>query len=112
MPIKQRSPVAIIILAIITFGIYGIVWAFKTTREINSLGAQIPTAWLIFIPIANLYFAYKYSEGFSIYVKKDNSPILWFLLYIVIAPVAMILVQIELNKFAAPGGSPVARASA
>lgn len=65
------------------------------------MGAQIPTAWLLIIPIVNIYFAYKYSEGFSMYVKKDNSPILWFLLYLVIAPVAMILVQIELNKHAA-----------
>jgi hypothetical protein len=111
MQIKYRSPVAVILLSIVTFGIYAIVWVFKTTREINSLGATIPTPWLIFIPLVNIYFAYKYSEGFSIYAKKDNSPVLRFLLYAVISPVAMILVQIELNKFAAPGGNPVLQSS-
>jgi magnesium-transporting ATPase (P-type) len=98
MTIKHRSPVAIIILSIITFGIYPIYWLASTKGEINSLGAKIPTAWLIIVPIANIYLFYRYSEGFSIWVKKDNSPILWFLLFIVISPVAMILVQIELNK--------------
>jgi hypothetical protein len=111
MQIKYRSPVAVIILCIVTFGIYAIYWTFKTKDEINSQGATIPTAWLVFVPIANLYFFYRYSEGFSIYVKKDNSAILWFLLFFVISPVAMILVQIELNKLAAPGGNPVPQVS-
>jgi hypothetical protein len=111
MQIKHRSPVAIILLTIITFGIYAVYWEFKTTQEINSLGASIPSAWLLFIPIVNFYFAYKYAEGFAIYAKKDNSPILWFLLHIVIAPVAMILIQIELNKYAQPGGNYVTPAS-
>ncbi len=98
--IKHRNPALVVIFSIITFGIYAIVWAVKTKNEIKSLGAQIPTAWLLIVPIANLYFWYKYSEGFSVYVKKDNSPVLWFLLHMVISPVAMILIQIELNKLA------------
>jgi len=112
--IKHRSPVAVIILSIITFGLYALYWTVKTKGEINSLGAKIPTAWLIIVPIANIYFCYRYMEGFSVYAKKDNNPILWFLLYLVIAPVAMIFVQIELNKLAgglgtttsAPQGNP------
>ncbi|MFZ1987644.1 MAG: DUF4234 domain-containing protein [Minisyncoccia bacterium] len=99
MQTTHRGPVAIIILSIITFGIYALYWVVKTKGEINALGAHIPTAWLIIIPIVNIYFAYKYAEGFSLYVKKDNLPVLWFLLIIVIIPVAMILVQIELNKY-------------
>ncbi len=113
MHIKQRDPVAIIILSIITFGIYALYWTVKTKGEINNLGASIPTAWLFVIPIVNIYFAYKYAEGFSVYVKKDNNTILWFLLYLVIAPVAMILVQMELNKLAsAPLPTPSAAAPA
>jgi len=104
MKVKHRSPVAIIILSIFTFGIYAFYWLVKTKAEINGLGAKIPTAWLVIVPIANIYFFYKYAEGFSAYVKKDNTPVLWFLLYIVIAPVAMILMQIELNKIA-PGAA-------
>lgn len=99
-PITHRSPVTIVILSIVTLGIYAIYWIVKTKREINGLGGKIPTAWLIIIPLANIYFIYRYSEDFSILVKKDNSPILWFLLWMVIGPVAMILMQIEFNKLA------------
>jgi hypothetical protein len=107
MKITQRSPVAVIILTIVTFGIYGLYWIVSTKRELNGLGANIPTSWLLIIPIANLYYFYKYSEGFATYVKKDNNAILWFLLWLVIAPVAMIITQIELNKLATAGGTAV-----
>ncbi len=98
MHIQWRSPVLVIIFSILTGGLYGIYWYVQTKEEMKSLGADIPTAWLLIIPIANLYFLYKYSEGFSYYVKKDNSPVPWFLLAIVIEPVFMILIQMELNK--------------
>lgn len=98
--IKRRNPALVIIFTIITFGIYGIYWFVKTKNEINSLGANIPTAWLLIIPIANLYWDYKYAEGFSNYVKKDNNAVLWFLLFFFVAPVAVIIFQIELNKLA------------
>jgi len=100
LAIKKRSPVAVIIFSIITFGIYWFYWTVKTKEELKSLGAEIPTAWLIIVPIANLYFFYKYTEGFSSYVKKDKNAIMWFLLWFFVAPLAMILIQIELNKLA------------
>ena len=98
--IKKRNPAFVIIFSIITFGLYTIYWAVKTKNEINSLGADIPTALLLIIPIANFYFWYKYADGFSTYVKKDNKGILWFLLYFLLPPVAMIIFQVELNKLA------------
>ena len=98
--IKRRNPALVIIFTIVTFGFYGIYWTVKTKSEMTNLGATIPTAWFLIIPIANLYFTYRYAEGFSIYVKKDNNVITWFLLNIFITPLAMILFQIELNKLA------------
>ena len=100
MGIQRRNPVAVVILSIITFGIYGIYWFVKTKDEINSLGAEIPTAWLLIIPIANLYFEYKYAEGFSTFVKKDDSAIMWFLLLFFVGIVTVAIFQVELNKLA------------
>jgi hypothetical protein len=105
MAVKRRNPALVIIFSILTFGIYGIYWFVKTKGEINSMGANIPTAWLMIIPIANLYFLYKYSEGFCNFVKKGDNIILWFLLFFLISPLAMILVQIELNKYAETSSS-------
>ncbi|RJQ29892.1 DUF4234 domain-containing protein [Candidatus Parcubacteria bacterium] len=101
MTIKYRNPWVVLVLSIATFGIYALYWTVKTKGEINRMGGKIPTAWLVIVPIANLYFLYRYMEGFSAYVKKDNNPILWVVFYLVIAPMAMLFVQMELNKYAA-----------
>lgn len=98
--IKRRNPAFVLIMSLITLGIYAIYWTVKTKGEINSLGADIPTAFLIIVPFANFYFWYKYCEGFSTYVKKDNNGILWFILHIFIGFVTMIIFQVELNKLA------------
>lgn len=98
--IKKRNPAFVIIIGILTGGIYSIYWAVKTKDEIKSLGADIPTGWLLIVPIANFYFWYKYIDGFSEFVKKDNNTLLWFLLYLVVTPVIIIIIQMELNKLA------------
>jgi len=100
MTIKRRNVVVVYLLMFITFGIYGIVWIVKTKGEINSLGGQIPTSWLIIVPIANIFFVWKYCEAFSINVKKDNNGVLWFILYILIGIIMPAIVQTELNKYA------------
>jgi len=98
--VKKRNIFLVYLFSIITLGIYAIYWAVSTKNEINSLGAKIPTGWLIIIPIANLYWMYKYAEGFAQNVKKDNNTILWFILYLLAAIVMPAIVQSELNKLA------------
>jgi len=100
MTITKRNPILVIIFSVITFGIYAYYWLYKTKEEINSLGANIPTFWLIIIPFINLYWIYKYCEGFSNYVKKDNNPILWFIVYILVPIIAIAIFQSELNELA------------
>lgn len=65
------------------------------------LGADIPTFWLFIIPIVNIYWLYKYALGTAKVAKKENNTgLIYFILWIVFAPAAMILTQIELNKLA------------
>jgi len=98
--IKKRNPALVVIFSIITLGIYLLYWIVATKKEIKSLGAKIPSAWLIIVPIGNLYFLYRYCEGFSDYVKKDKMGVVWTLLTLTCFPVMPIIVQIELNKIA------------
>ena len=51
---KNRNVFAVFALPFITFGIYGWYWIVKTKVEMNKLGAQIPTAWFLIIPIVNI----------------------------------------------------------
>lgn len=98
--IQKRDIVVVYLLSIITFGIYGIYWEVKTKEEINSLGGDIPTAWLLIIPIANIYWLYKYADAFSRLVKKDNNGILWFIVFWMIGIIMPAVVQSDLNKIA------------
>lgn len=43
---KQRSPIAVLLLPFVTLGIYSWYWAVKTKGEMNSLGESVPTAWI------------------------------------------------------------------
>ena len=105
MQIKERNIIVVYLLGIITFGIYFIYWFAKTKDEMNNnFGSSIPTAILIIIPIANLYWLYKYAEAFAEKVKKDNNTILWALLFILISIITPAIVQSELNKHA--GSNP------
>ena len=96
---EKRSLVKIYVLGILTLGIYFIYWFIKTKDEMNAMGAQIPTAWLLIIPIANIYWIYKYAEGFAKIAKKEST-ILWFLLFWLVGIVTPAIVQSELNKLA------------
>ncbi len=98
--VKHRNILLVYLFSIITFGIYAIYWMVSTKNDINSMGAKIPTGWLIIIPIANLYWIYRYCEGFSQYVKKDNNTLLWFIVSILVGIIMPAIVQSELNKIA------------
>ena len=98
--VKNRNILLVYLFGIITFGIYFIYWFISTKNEMNTLGSKIPTGILFFVPIANLYWLYKYCEGFAVNVKKDNNTILWFLLTVVVGIVMPAIVQTELNSLA------------
>lgn len=106
--VKKRNLVAVYLLMFVTFGIYAIYWIVSTKGEINKLGGNIPTAWLIIIPIANLFFVYKYCEAFATVVKKDGQTLLWFIVWILIGIIMPAIVQSELNKIADGQGTAAA----
>lgn len=99
--VKNRNPVIVIILSIITFGIYGLYWLYSTKNEMNELKAGIPSFILAIIPIINIYWLYKYSGGTAKVAGKDETTgLVYFILWLVFFPAAMIITQIELNKMA------------
>lgn len=77
---KKRSIAAVLLLPFVTFGIYGIYWYVSTKGEMNSLGAKIPTSWLLIVPFVNIWWLWKYSEGVEQVTNGKTSAILAFLL--------------------------------
>ena len=100
--IKQRNIVMVLILFVITLGIYGLYWFYSTANELIQRNKQDenPFIWLIMalIPIVNLFAIWKHAQAVELMTEKKVNGMVLFLLWVVIAPVAIIVTQMELNK--------------
>lgn len=97
---KRRSVAGIVVLSVITGGLYTIYWIVKTKSEMNAQGAGIPTAWLILIPIVNIWWTWKFCEGVAYVTKGGMSAGVAFLLLWLLSLIGMAIVQSALNKVA------------
>jgi hypothetical protein len=104
---QQRSPALVFFLSLITFGIYGLVWHVKTKNELNRLGAHIPTAWLLIVPLANLYWVWKYCEGVEQVSNGQISAVLALILLLLLSIVGLAIMQSEYNKLSLQPAGPV-----
>jgi hypothetical protein len=99
MALKERNILLVYILSFITLGIYYLYWLYKTKNELNELGANIPSFILYFIPIVNIYWLYRYTEGWAHVTKKDNA-VIYFILFLLVGIIKPYLVQRDLNEIA------------
>src|SRR5690348_3347878 len=109
---NKRSVVMVIILTFITFGIYSLVWFVKTKNEMVRSGADIPTAWLLIVPIANIYWQWKWAGGVEHVTRGKMSQVIAFILMFVLGIIGMAIIQSSLNKAVdegVPGAMPQAR---
>ena len=105
----KRSVVAVIVLSVITFGIYGIYWFVTTKNEMVYRGASIPTSWLVIIPILNIYWMWKWSEGVDHVTQGKLSAAVTFLLVFLLGVIGVAIVQASFNKTEERGLLPQAR---
>ena len=98
---QHRDPIMVILLSIITLGIYGLFWYVVTKNEMNTKGAQIPTAWLIIIPFVNIWWYWKFCEGVELVTNKGMGVAVAFLLLWLLGAIGEAIIQNELNKVAA-----------
>ena len=107
MTIKNRNPIVAAVLSMVTCGIYYIYWAYCAAREAVSVkdendGGILEVILMILLPIAGFYLVgKKLHEGCEAkgIEHKDNTIIL-AVLALVIAPVAVYMLQSDLNKLA------------
>ena len=101
---KPRSPVVVLLLAIVTFGIYGLIWQIQTKDEMNRLyGAGIPTAWLLLLPVIGpLLWSWKWASGADQATGMSAGVV--FLLMILLPVVGMPVMVSKFNA-ATPAGS-------
>ena len=108
----KRSVAMVIILSIVTLGIYALVWTVKTKGEMVRAGADIPTSWLLIVPIASIYYMWKWAGGVEHVTGGKFSQVISFILFFVLGLIGMAIIQSELNKAidrGVPGQLPAAR---
>lgn len=94
---KKRSPIAVLLLPFVTFGLYGLYWEVSTKQEMVKRGADIPTAWCLIIPLVNIWWLYKYSLGVEKVTNGKLSGILAFILLFVLGVIGAAIVQDSFN---------------
>jgi hypothetical protein len=94
----KRDPIIVCLLTIFTCGIYHIYWLVQTKIEMKNLGADIPTAWLLIIPFANIYWLWCWAKGVEHVTKGKWGAVPAFLLVWFIAWLGNPLTQSEFNK--------------
>ena len=104
-------PLILTFLSQLALSIYMIYWLVQTKRELQALGADdIPTTWLYIIPIANIYYIYKYAEGADKVTNGKLPPLLILFIYLLGAAfIIMPVCQSQYNKIsrqAAPRSQP------
>lgn len=107
--VKHRSVAAVIILSLVTCGIYTLFWMYFTKEEMNAQGAKIPTFLLAFIPIVNIYWMWKYCEGVGYVTGESLSGPVAFLLLFLLGIIGVAIVQNSLNAAPVRSQLPSAR---
>lgn len=99
---KIRHPLTVFFLVFLTLGIYILVWFVKTADEMRAKGANIPTAWLMIVPIAGFYWHYKWSEGVARVTNNQFSAGPAFLVTLFLGPIGMAVIQSHFNRCETP----------
>ncbi len=97
---QHRNPIMVILLSLITLGIYTLVWSVRTKSEMNAKGAQIPTAWLLIIPFVDYFWLWKFSEGVEVVTSKKMGAGVAFCLLFFLGVIGMAIIQDKLNQIA------------
>ena len=101
--IKKRNMIGQVGLMIITFGIYSIYWFYKISEEMAYVGKDTqasPALWTVFlfIPFANFWSYYKFSELYEKISSDKFNKWLLFVLWLLFSPAVWFIVQTEMNK--------------
>jgi hypothetical protein len=107
---QPRSIAKLLILSIVTLGIYALVWMVSTKREMTTRGADIPTTWLALVPVVGIWWTWKYCGGVEHVTGGKTSQVMAFVVLALLGVIGMAIIQDAFNKTTSHGTLAVARA--
>jgi len=106
---KTRNPITVILLSLVTCGIYYWFWLYTTMDDLNKVvGREVinPTLFLIlciFVPFVPLYVFYTIDKNFAEISKNEGVEykenfILWVILYIALCGIGIYVGVYQLTE--------------
>lgn len=96
----NRNPILVFFLSLLTCGIYRIYWVVTSKIEMNTAGANIPTAWLLLVPFVNLYWLWCWAQGVEHVTQGQLGAVPAFLLKLLVPFIGDAIIQTYFNKVA------------
>lgn len=100
---QKRSPLTVLLLSIVTCGIYSLMWFVQTKREMNRRGENLPTSWYLILPIASWIWQWRYAQALHRQTERAHnrmSPLFAFLLQAIVPVIAAPVFQDIINAAA------------
>jgi hypothetical protein len=117
---KTRSSAAVILLTIVTFGIYGVIWQYKSFKELKDytgqgIGGGLGLLFAILLAIVNV-FMLPAEVGNMYQASGQETPVSgktgwWVLLPLIGLIIWVVKVQGSLNRFWEAQPTPLAAAA-
>ena len=98
---EHRSAWSVLALSLASAGAYSVAWLCQTRREMNRLGARIPSPWLLVFPVTALYFAWCWAEGVH-HVTAGRTPAGRAFALALLGPPGCAALQAAFNALSAP----------
>ncbi|MBQ2823778.1 MAG: DUF4234 domain-containing protein [Oscillospiraceae bacterium] len=108
--IKNRSVVTVIVLTIVTCGIYGLYWYWQAMSSLDEAGKKsnmppIAQFLLLFLYVGGIVFAINANNNINAIrankgLPEQDNMVLWLILFIVFPIAGVALVQSAMNEVA------------
>ena len=94
--VKRRAAWSVLVLVLASAGAYAIAWLVETRREMNQLGARIPSPWLLALPVTALYWLWCWAEGAELVTARRPPALVAFAL-VLGGPIGLAFAQRAFN---------------
>lgn len=94
----QRSVPMVVILSLVTFGIFPLIWYWTNAMAMKEKGWNVLHPIMIIIPIANIIFIWQFSGGVEKATNSKFSQPVALLLLLLLGFIGMAVIQNAVNE--------------
>ena len=98
---KNRSIPMVVILSLVTFGIYVLVWYYQTKEEMRESGRvqSVPSLWLLLIPfVGGLIFMWQYGAAVETVTNGKYSQVITLVMLLFLSIIGIAILQSAYNE--------------